>query len=634
MRNPPPASGPAINHAGVAPEGEEDSELDPSLASAPYPIHAKPAHAPHANAETRLQEDPRKNKREHEHDKQDKKKKPRADTQAIDGIDEGAARTLLPRNATQALDPGPLAEPGDLTLTDPEEARRALKTPVGYAKHCMILAEAFRRASGATRAEGLAYLARMFVASGDIAFGRAALKELGPSTGIIDLYPLEVIDQVLDVFPGFLPKVARGRFIQRDSEAILMDTDRPALLTYKEELKVRGFAVLGGAQPGYRFEPASAGTYRLEILTAGRYTLATSCLSKTGQIVIDRLEVTVRAGSRALPRRPIDADLPARDAEKVAAWPVPEVSAAKLEDALAASDPLRRDLQSRFTADELAQRIGVLGLANLRARMSAKREVAHEETHPSWVLERAIVIEEEEEEPEPDQKTRALIEPPLPIARPKQARRAEERPAERVPIVEPAAVRAALAQQGTLDGAGPLVARPRRLEQHDAPPTVDERSGIDTETEGEEPTGDLDRTEGVDRKNAFAEEEHTRPITVDPSAPRAPVVQPSQPMEPSEPDPTRPLDRAAVARALATPREKQPARVDSKTRPIPLERPPPSKPAPPPAPKKKPREPTPVLKKGAGFAGVRAHDKTQRVKVELEPDEEIEDHTLTELEDP
>jgi hypothetical protein len=307
--------------------------------------------------------------------------------------------SLLPRAPTVAVDAGPTAEPGDLRLTDPELARRALVTPHAYAKHCMILAEAFRRATGATRSEGVAYLARLFLALADPQFGRAALRELGPATGIVDLYPLELLEHVIDLYPGFVPKVARGRFVQRDPpelESFAFATDTPLVLSYKAELKVRGFAVVGGARPGYRFEPCGEGAYTLRLDTPGRYTVAVSCLSRTGQVVIDRLELRVRAGLDARAPLPLDEGLPPRDPDKIAAWPVPAIPAARRDDALVASDTRRDELCARFSAEELAQRIGVLGLANLRARLAVRRDAdgpSHEETHPSWAGPARLVME-------------------------------------------------------------------------------------------------------------------------------------------------------------------------------------------------------------------------------------------------
>lgn len=460
--------------------------------------------------------------------------------------------SLLPRAATMAVDAGPTAEPGDLRLTDPELARRALVTPHAYAKHCMILAEAFRRATGATRSEGVAYLARLFLALADPQFGRAALRELGPATGIVDLYPLELLEHVIDLYPGFVPKVARGRFVQRDPpelESFTLATDTPLVLAYKAELKVRGFAVVGGARPGYRFEPSGEGTYTLRIDTPGRYTCAVSCLSRTGQVVIDRLELRVRAGAGARAPLPLDEGLPPRDPDKIAAWPVPAAAAARRDDALVPSDTRRDELCARFSAEELAQRIGVLGLANLRARLAMRRdadEPVQEETHPSWAGPARLVMELDAEhealpvarprrgegratdmrerrarEPArevvaPDDdgedaalETRVLASPRDPAPPPATAAAPprgsvtapEARTSPRARVVDAEAARALVARDEVVREArreGPMVVAPRGLgaSRVEAEPALD-----DDEVEGEEPTSDLepDATMALDR---------------------------------------------------------------------------------------------------------------------------------------
>jgi hypothetical protein len=469
--------------------------------------------------------------------------------------------SLLPRATTVAADAGPTAEPGDLRLTDPELARRALVTPHAYAKHCMILAEAFRRATGATRSEGVAYLARLFLALADPQFGRAALRELGPATGIVDLYPLELLEHVIDLYPGFVPKVARGRFVQRDPpelESFAFATDTPLALTYKAELKVRGFAVVGGARPGYRFEPSGEGTYTLRIDTPGRYTCAVSCLSRTGQVVIDRLELRVRAGAGARAPLPLDEGLPPRDPDKIAAWPVPSVPAARRDDALVASDTRRDELCARFSAEELAHRIGVLGLANLRARLAVRRDAdgpAHEETHPSWAGPARLVMElDAEQEALPvarprrgeggapgsrasptreaasphDDGDEAALEtrvlaaprdpgpqpgaasggprPSVPGPEPRASASAHEsRTAPRARVADAEAARALVAEDEVVREArreGPMVMAPRGLGTAPRPraepePALDD----DDEVEGEEPTSDLepDATMALDR---------------------------------------------------------------------------------------------------------------------------------------
>jgi hypothetical protein len=124
----------------------------------------------------------------------------------------------------------------------------------------------------------------MFVAPRDRTFGRSALKEFGPSYGILDVYPLEVVTHVLDHYPHFLPKVSRGTFFHQSGERAQVwhtDTQTPVILEYPEDLKVRGFALIGGGTPGYVFEPSDVpGRYRLQVRSPGRWTCSVSGVSR------------------------------------------------------------------------------------------------------------------------------------------------------------------------------------------------------------------------------------------------------------------------------------------------------------------------------------------------------------------
>lgn len=245
-------------------------------------------------------------------------------------------------------------EPGDLSLTDPDTIQRALETPLAYAKHAMILAEAFRRSTGASRHEAIDYLARLFVAPRDRTFGRSALKEFGPSSGILDVYPLEVVTHVLDHYPQFLPKVSRGQFFHRSGERAATwrtDTQTPVILEYAEDLKVRAFALVGGGTPGYVFEPADApGRYSLTVRSPGRWTCSVSGVSRTGHTTVDTfvVQVTLAPGDVVLPA--LGEPYPARDAARVAAWPVPSVPA--VLDAEPA-EPVRATDEARLSTGEL-----------------------------------------------------------------------------------------------------------------------------------------------------------------------------------------------------------------------------------------------------------------------------------------
>lgn len=234
----------------------------------------------------------------------------------------GIAEAIV--SAGDRSEPTGLVSVGDPRLVDPHAIKEALGSPAAYAKHCMILAEAFRESTGAHRREAIAYLGRLFASLGDRAFARQALKELGTGTGIVDLYPLEVVTYVLERHPGLLSKVGFGRFFARpkSQRTLVLEAGVAGPLEYPSHLKVRGFALEGGGQPGYRFEPAlEDGRYHLTIQAPGRYRLLISGATRSGYTVIDRVEVLVKDGPAALPPR--TPERPPRDEAKVKAWPQP-----------------------------------------------------------------------------------------------------------------------------------------------------------------------------------------------------------------------------------------------------------------------------------------------------------------------
>jgi len=231
---------------------------------------------------------------------------------------------------------------GDPSLTDPAQIRQALRSPIAYAKHVMVLGEAFARATGAHRSEVVQYMATMYAAMPDRAFARQALKEFGPATGVLDVYPLEIVEELVLRYPGSLPKVGFGRLFVRpqadSAKALELVEGRSSALSYPKNLKIRGFAIKGGGNPGYLFEPDEhPGAYRLRIDLPGRYRLMISAITRSGHTIVDTLNANVRPSGRR-PRGGAPASKPAampRDASKVRSWPMPSVPSFDPAEALA-----------------------------------------------------------------------------------------------------------------------------------------------------------------------------------------------------------------------------------------------------------------------------------------------------------
>ncbi len=187
---------------------------------------------------------------------------------------------------------------GDLSLTDPNEMKRALGPSVRFAQHAMLLAEE-RMKDGGSRGEALELLATLYSGVSDTAYANKALREFGHATGIIDLYPLELMDHLLAHVPGFCTKVRHGSFFSPvDGEEVsVRRTGRagvPLTLRYDPTLRVRGFAIKGGTRPGYLFEPTEPpGTYQLVFLSAGTFEVLLSAISKDGWLLIEQVEFCI-----------------------------------------------------------------------------------------------------------------------------------------------------------------------------------------------------------------------------------------------------------------------------------------------------------------------------------------------------
>ncbi|MEE2901127.1 MAG: hypothetical protein VYC39_02305 [Myxococcota bacterium] len=248
-------------------------------------------------------------------------------------FDSADAAQISDRPRSKYFDEDELGQPGDLNLVNPDTIQRRLGSPMAYAKHVMILAEAFRKNTGATRKEAISYMASMFLSLTDTRFGWSALKEFGHGTGIIDIYPLEVIEEIMNKYPGHLPKISFGRIFtasEKQDEVLRTDTDTPLMLSYPEELKIRSFALKGGGVPGYTFEPAKdIGTYKLHLRAPGRFNILIASLNRAGFSLIEALTIVVSPAKNYYAGESVEIQYPPRDEKKVDAWPKPELELPK-----------------------------------------------------------------------------------------------------------------------------------------------------------------------------------------------------------------------------------------------------------------------------------------------------------------
>lgn len=221
---------------------------------------------------------------------------------------------------------------GDPALANPEEMKRVLGASVRYAQHAMLLAQT-KMEEGMTRTSAIGYLAQLYADLGDRDYARKALKAFGPATGILDLYPLEVVDHLLAHVPAFFTNVQRGRFFTSSANSRYRAKSGETLhLSYPPDLKIRGFAIKGGERPGYLLEPTDPkGTYALTFQSAGRFDILISAIGKGGALLIEEMVCEIEPGDE----RPEEPTAMKREREAEA-----EVKAAEKQ-----KKPLEEDLR-------------------------------------------------------------------------------------------------------------------------------------------------------------------------------------------------------------------------------------------------------------------------------------------------
>lgn len=212
-----------------------------------------------------------------------------------DQAEEEAARQLgLGSDKGKLFEDLPEDRLGDLTLLDPNEMKRVLGSPMRFAQHAMVLT-AQRQQEGLPREQAVEHLAKLYLGLTDKTYANKALRQFGAATGVLDVYPIEVMQHLLQHAPGFLRKVQLGSFCTAvPKDGYKTTVGKPVVLSYDETLRIRGFALRGGGQPGYLFEPVDPpGTYHLSFADAGTFQVAISALTKDGHLLIEDFEVKV-----------------------------------------------------------------------------------------------------------------------------------------------------------------------------------------------------------------------------------------------------------------------------------------------------------------------------------------------------
>lgn len=186
---------------------------------------------------------------------------------------------------------------GDFSLVNPNEMKRKLGPSVRFAQHAMIIAHQ-RMKDGMPREEALEFLCTLYLGVSDRSYARKALKSFGPATGILDIYPLELTERLLENVPSFLPKISVGSFLSSPpKKGYEAKAGEIITLKYSPELRIRGFAVKDGEKPGYLFEPAEPdGHYALSFAHPGDFIVMLSAMDRRGRVVIEELSFKIAPG--------------------------------------------------------------------------------------------------------------------------------------------------------------------------------------------------------------------------------------------------------------------------------------------------------------------------------------------------
>lgn len=233
-----------------------------------------------------------------EDDEHEEKEEREAEEKAKHLVSGGKGQTLFDTPADDRM--------GDLELVDPNEMKRILGPSVRFAQHAMILAES-AMGEGASRAQALELLSGLYVGLDDRAYAEKALRAFGAATGILDIYPLELMEHLLEHVPGFVSKTEHRRLFGGELKA----RARPGediVLEYDAGLRIRGFALGGGPRPGYLFEPTDEGIYRLRFESEGQFRAMVSAITKDGWLFIDELDATISSDAPSPPELVVSPD--------------------------------------------------------------------------------------------------------------------------------------------------------------------------------------------------------------------------------------------------------------------------------------------------------------------------------------
>ncbi|MFZ9888477.1 MAG: hypothetical protein ACO3JL_13330 [Myxococcota bacterium] len=230
---------------------------------------------------------------------------------------------------------------GTLRLQNPHEMREALSTPLRIARHLNVIARRLATADGTERAAVVAYVASCMQALGQT-FGGRVLASFCNGVGIGEVYPLEVLDEVLANDPHFVPGLSRGRFTT--SESVELVVGEPGCITVPDNMKVTGFAIKGGGDVGYEFFPAEQpGSFHLLVDTPGRFRLLLRGQGADKRELLEELTVRVLKTAPPRPPEPVAGKPPATRGPPTGRMRLPSVASTTDEGVIAQDAPQARE---------------------------------------------------------------------------------------------------------------------------------------------------------------------------------------------------------------------------------------------------------------------------------------------------
>ncbi len=127
----------------------------------------------------------------------------------------------------------------------------------------------------AQRQEAITQLGELLYELADPKYSLRLITEMLEFGRIVDIYPLELMDYLVERYPDYLPGVARSELVLNrkflTSRIFSVEEEVPLKLSLNTKLKA--FAIKGGGSPGYHLYPGPPGQYTIEFGEPGSFQI-------------------------------------------------------------------------------------------------------------------------------------------------------------------------------------------------------------------------------------------------------------------------------------------------------------------------------------------------------------------------